>query len=147
MSVPALRASEDDRERVIRELREHFAAGRLTSDEFSERVSAVYDAATLGELAEATRDLPALTEARKEALEREIRKWVVHGWRVESRSEHSAVLVAGTNPNHALHALLTLFTGLWAIVWLAVALTGGEDRVLLEVDELGNVNAEEAPAR
>lgn len=146
MPVPTLRASEEDRERVVRELTEHFAAGRLTAEEFSERVSDVYDAATLGELAQATRDLPALTEARKEALDREIRKWVLRGWRVESQSEYSAVMVAGSGPNHALHALLTLFTGVWAFVWLAVAFFGGEDRVLLEVDELGNVSAEDAPA-
>lgn len=41
---------------------------------------------------------------------------------------------------HFFHALMTLVTGgLWAVVWLAIALGRREDRVRLEVDEWGNV--------
>jgi len=40
-------------------LERHTSAGRLTLDEFSDRVGAVFAAATLGELALVTRDLPA----------------------------------------------------------------------------------------
>ncbi|WP_320066471.1 DUF1707 domain-containing protein [Micromonospora sp. RTGN7] len=53
-----LRASDDDRHRVVAELQRHTAAGRLTLDEFSERVGAVWAARTLGDLASVTRDLP-----------------------------------------------------------------------------------------
>ncbi|MEU5787875.1 DUF1707 domain-containing protein [Micromonospora purpureochromogenes] len=53
-----LRASDDDRHRVVAELQRHTGAGRLTLDEFSDRVAAVWTARTLGELAELTRDLP-----------------------------------------------------------------------------------------
>ncbi|MFF5179593.1 DUF1707 domain-containing protein [Micromonospora sp. NPDC000316] len=55
-----LRASDDDRHRVVAELHLHTAAGRLTLDEFSERAAAVWTARTLGDLAVLTRDLPAL---------------------------------------------------------------------------------------
>jgi len=55
-----LRASDDDRHRVVAELHRHTTAGRLTLDEFSERVGAVWTARTLGDLAALTRDLPAL---------------------------------------------------------------------------------------
>jgi hypothetical protein len=42
--------------------------------------------------------------------------------------------------SHLMHALLTVLTGgLWAVVWLAMALGRGEDRVRLEVDPWGNV--------
>ncbi|GAA2183771.1 DUF1707 SHOCT-like domain-containing protein [Micromonospora lupini] len=57
-----LRASDDDRHRVVAELHRHTAAGRLTLDEFSERAGAVWTARTLGDLAALTRDLPALPD-------------------------------------------------------------------------------------
>jgi len=53
-----MRASDEDRLRVIAVLQRHTAAGRLSLDEFSERVSSVYSARTLIELATVTRDLP-----------------------------------------------------------------------------------------
>ncbi|MEV4658276.1 DUF1707 domain-containing protein [Micromonospora sp. NPDC049301] len=55
-----LRASDDDRNRVVAELHRHTTAGRLTLDEFSDRVGAVWTSRTLGDLAALTRDLPAL---------------------------------------------------------------------------------------
>jgi hypothetical protein len=54
-----LRASDDDRQRVISLLQRHTEAGRLTLEEFSERVGEVYSARTLGQLAALTHDLPA----------------------------------------------------------------------------------------
>lgn len=54
----ALRASDEDRERVATELRDAHAEGRLTVEEFGERLDAVYAAKTYGELEPITRDLP-----------------------------------------------------------------------------------------
>jgi len=54
-----LRASDADRERVASVLRDSFAEGRLTTDEFQERLEAAYAARTLGQLDGITRDLPA----------------------------------------------------------------------------------------
>jgi hypothetical protein len=54
-----LRASDADRERVIGALESHTAAGRLTLDEFADRVSRVLAAVMHGDLAAATNDLPA----------------------------------------------------------------------------------------
>jgi hypothetical protein len=55
---PGLRASDDDRRRIIAALERHTTAGRLSLDEFSERVGLAYTATTHGELARLTRDLP-----------------------------------------------------------------------------------------
>ena len=55
-----LRASDAQRDSAAAEIREHYAAGRLTDDEFTERLDAVYQARTQGELRELRRDLPAL---------------------------------------------------------------------------------------
>jgi hypothetical protein len=54
-----LRASDEDRERVAREIRDHFAAGRLDRDELDDRLQAVVEARTVGELAALREDLPA----------------------------------------------------------------------------------------
>lgn len=55
---PNIRASDADRERVVEQLRQHTADGRLTMDEFEQRMSAAYEARTYAELAQLTRDLP-----------------------------------------------------------------------------------------
>ncbi|MFG2308424.1 DUF1707 domain-containing protein [Streptomyces sp. NPDC048566] len=56
--LPALRASDADRERVAERLRDALAEGRLDMEEFEERLEAAYTARTYGELAPITRDLP-----------------------------------------------------------------------------------------
>jgi hypothetical protein len=56
---PSLRASDADRERTVVALREHAVDGRLTLEEFTERMSAAYDARTSGELDELVGDLPS----------------------------------------------------------------------------------------
>jgi class 3 adenylate cyclase len=58
-SLPAVRAGDADREQTVVTLREHTAAGRLTLEEFSQRVEQAYAAKTLAELDETQRDLPA----------------------------------------------------------------------------------------
>lgn len=57
---PQLRASDDDRDRTASLLREHHAAGRLTMDEFQERLDATYAAKTVGQLQELLSDLPSI---------------------------------------------------------------------------------------
>jgi hypothetical protein len=54
-----IRASDADREAVVDTLREAFTAGRLTLDEFDDRMSAAYLGKTWGDLRELTTDLPA----------------------------------------------------------------------------------------
>lgn len=56
---PAMRISDADRERVCARLREAFAEGRLTGDEFDERTAAALEAKIEADLAPLTADLPA----------------------------------------------------------------------------------------
>ena len=61
MSGPSqLRISDQERERAAQDLREHFAAGRITEAELSERVQAAYGARTEEELRKLLADLPRL---------------------------------------------------------------------------------------
>ena len=55
---PGLRASDEDRESTVSQLREHGTAGRLDLDELEQRSGAAYAARTYGELAALLADLP-----------------------------------------------------------------------------------------
>jgi hypothetical protein len=55
---PSLRIGDAEREATAAELREHFAHGRLTLEEFNERLDAVFAAKTQSDLSRLTRDLP-----------------------------------------------------------------------------------------
>jgi DUF1707 SHOCT-like domain len=53
-----LRVGDAERTKVTEALHDHFAQGRLTSDELDERLDATLSAKTYGELRQITRDLP-----------------------------------------------------------------------------------------
>lgn len=55
-----LRASDSDREAVAQQLRDHYAAGRITLDEFDERTTTTYAAKTFGDLDGLLVDLPSV---------------------------------------------------------------------------------------
>jgi hypothetical protein len=55
---PSHRVSDDEREQAVASLRDHLLAGRLTLDEFSERVELAYRAQVGRELAQVRQDLP-----------------------------------------------------------------------------------------
>ena len=57
-SQPSLRIGDAEREAVSAELREHYAQGRLTDDEFRQRLDAVFAAKTQRDLQHITSDLP-----------------------------------------------------------------------------------------
>jgi Domain of unknown function (DUF1707) len=53
-----MRISDADREQVTARLREHYAEGRLTSEELDERITAALNAKTFGDLRRVMADLP-----------------------------------------------------------------------------------------
>jgi len=57
-NLPALRASDAERDQVVERLRDASAEGRLTLEEFVERMTSAYEAHTHAELEQLTRDLP-----------------------------------------------------------------------------------------
>ena len=58
MTDRMIRASDQDRDSVVDVLRDAYTDGRLTLDEFEERMSSAYSAKTWTELRELTADLP-----------------------------------------------------------------------------------------
>ena len=78
---------------------------------------------------------------RKELLARAVQSHVAQGYRVESAAgDFGAVLVKGHKPNHLMHLIITLLTlGIWLTGWLIRIAMGSEKRLMLAVDEYGNV--------
>ncbi len=74
-------------------LREHVAAGRLTLDEFSERMSAALEAKTRGELDSVMTDLPASNEAVRRPAETQLAQVATprktSRWHIAVMSGHS----------------------------------------------------------
>jgi len=60
---PDLRVGDAERDTTATLLREHYAQGRLSTDELSERLDSTLSATTQGQLAEITHDLPHLAPA------------------------------------------------------------------------------------
>ena len=82
---------------------------------------------------------PKSSDARKEALAFILERATARGARIENQSDFQAILVEGRPVNHILHLLLSIFTlGFWLIVWIALAIFGGEKRSLVRIDKDGN---------
>jgi len=87
--LPGLRASHEDRDRVVEALRVAGGDGRLSAEELDARLESALTARTLGELAGLTADLPS-APAAKEVLvvEQHGGKYVQEGrWQVPARIE------------------------------------------------------------
>ena len=86
-------------------------------------------------------ELAAKTDTeRKQTLATTVTNRVAQGRRVESQTDFQAILVHGHRPNHLLHLIVTLCTlGLWGLVWLGIAVLGGEKRETVQIDEWGNI--------
>jgi len=85
--LPELRASHEDRNRVVDALRVAGGDGRLSAEELDARLESALNARTLGELAALTEDLP-IAPAAKEVLvvEQHGGKYVQEGrWQVPAR--------------------------------------------------------------
>lgn len=98
---PLIRASDDDRQRVVDLLAEHHVAGRLDQAEFAERMESAYLAKTIGELRRLILDLP----------------------RIEAASRRSGT----ANPKSVRAALASWVSTavLVLVIWLAVSVASG----------------------
>lgn len=105
--LPELRASDEQRERAAQQLRDHFAAGRLSEDEFTERVQSAYSARTEAQLRELLADLPRLP-ASPQQLKAEL---------AERRAHLRRRLIQEAGGGISLFVLCT-------VIWLASGATG-----------------------
>jgi hypothetical protein len=92
--LPDLRASHEDRDRVVDALRVAGGDGRLTAEELDTRLESALSARTLGELAGLTADLPSAPATRDVlVIEQHGGKYVREGrWLVPAhRASHARV--------------------------------------------------------
>ena len=85
---------------------------------------------------------PDSDEERRRAVEQTVEEMLAKGGgRVESHTNHQAIVVYGKPVNHVLHLLLSIFTlGFWLLVWILLSILGGEERRLVHCDEYGHVD-------
>ncbi|MBX6382415.1 MAG: DUF1707 domain-containing protein [Microbispora sp.] len=113
-AAPEMRASDGDRDRVAAALREHMAEGRLTVDEFNERLEQVYQSRTYGELAKITSDLPDIDLNRMPAAAQPVSRPSLPAERDKARA--------------GLRAAWTAWAGASSVnwvIWLLVGLSSG----------------------
>lgn len=80
-------------------------------------------------------------DQRRERLAEVLAYYVQRGARVESRDVTTAIIVSGRPVDHWMHGIISFFTyGLWLPVWFIVAVSGGEKRKTIAVDEFGAVS-------
>jgi hypothetical protein len=91
-SQAAQRASDADRDRAVSVLRDHCVVGRLTLDEFSERIGSALAARTRGDLDAVLADLPVVSPPSPQVPRRRARRWIVA---VMSESESKGRLRLG----------------------------------------------------
>ena len=122
----SIRVSDADRDRVTAQLRDHFAAGRITPGELDERLSAALNAKTFGDLHRIMADLPGPVPAPLGAAPPSLR--AAPAWAVRRRHPPFAplivlalltvLLIPGTG------WLLAAFVNVILLVWLMTFVVG-----------------------
>jgi hypothetical protein len=93
-----IRASDADRDVVVDALREAYTEGRLTADEFDERMSAAYVSRTWGQLRELTVDLPVQPALGADVPGRQLPAPAASPAYPPWRAQDAAVSEPGTDP-------------------------------------------------
>jgi hypothetical protein len=130
----SIRVSDADRDAVTAQLRDHFAAGRITSGELDERLSAALNAKTFGDLRRIMADLPGPVPAPVSAARPPLR--ATPAWGV--RRHHppfpplillalpAALLIPGTG--WLLGAFVTVILLFWLVTFVVGAFAFGRSQ-------------------
>jgi uncharacterized protein DUF1707 len=119
---PRIRASDADRDRAAALLREHHAAGRLTAEEFQERMEKALEAKTLGELDELLADLPAIDLYR---LPHETMRRTPPGARASLVPNDPTGGLARFTPGTVAMGAWAAVTSALVAIWAVTAVLGG----------------------
>lgn len=112
-----LRASDAERDAVIAQLRRHAADGRLTMDEFEDRVAEALAASTRGDLVPVLRELPPLPPESPPPARRSLRDRLGDVPLPSGRTLVSLLAVA--------FAVVMVTQGAWWIVFPLMGVFGG----------------------
>jgi DUF1707 SHOCT-like domain len=121
----SIRVSDTDRDRVTAELRDHFAAGRITPSELDERLSAALNAKTFGDLRRIMADLPGPVPAPLAAVPPPLR--VTPAWAVRRQPPFPPLVVLALLAVLLIPGagwLLAAFVNVILLVWLMTFVVG-----------------------
>ncbi|RBQ22091.1 hypothetical protein DP939_05395 [Spongiactinospora rosea] len=113
-SSPEMRASDSDRDRIAGMLREHYAQGRLSVEEFDERLERLYASKTYGELQVITADLPDI-DMRSYTAGRELEKQAKQADKKAQKEKDSL---------RGAWAGWAAVSGVNWVIWFIISLTG-----------------------
>src|SRR6516162_3545705 len=130
----SIRVSDADRDRVTAQLRDHFAAGRITPGELDERLSAALNAKTFGDLRRIMADLPGPVPALRGGAPTPLR--ATPAWAVRRRNPPfpplillallAALLIPGTG--WLLAAFVNVILLFWVMTFAVGAFAFGRSR-------------------
>jgi DUF1707 SHOCT-like domain len=104
---PDLRIGDADREAAAATLREHYAQGRLTLEEFNQRLDAVFTSTTQSQLSHITRDLPHVPAPAALPV-------AAGGSRERSRREYQS---RGSRPRLGLFPVIIAALATWLLIF------------------------------
>lgn len=83
-------------------------------------------------------------EELEEKFHKKISNLTMEGWRIVDKNEKrlECVLEKGGSFSHTIHAILTLLTCVWGIVWLFQYNKNKPQRMRISFDKNGNYNEE-----
>jgi Domain of unknown function (DUF1707) len=131
-----LRVSDEEREQAAGELREHHLAGRLTSDEFEERLERTYRAATRAQLDELRSDLPMTPATLRAELDRRRGRLRRRLWREASGGAGISAICVGI---WAASGADASFWPVWVIIPTMLPSLGNALRLLGRQPDLDSV--------
>jgi len=129
----SIRVSDADRDRVTAQLRDHFAAGRITVGELDERLSAALNAKTFGDLRRIMADLPGPVPAPLGAAPSPLR--ATPAWAVRRHPPFpplillallAALLIPGAG--WLLAAVVNVILLFWLMTFVAGAVASGRSQ-------------------
>jgi hypothetical protein len=116
-----VRASDAERERAVSSLKRHYAAGRLSTEEFERRVKRAYAAEWRGELRSVMRDLPFELPVDRRRVARGIDRLQQAAYRAHfacfTAFNTAAVSVWAWSGGHEFWPALTLIPGGALLAW------------------------------
>jgi hypothetical protein len=119
-----LRASDDDRERIIARLHKAATEGRIVSEELEQRVAKALKARTYGELDETVADLP-VSGARRGRREVPATRGSHAGWALTLVRSNPWLLLFAIPVVAVTTAMILAMTVIWAVVMVVVMVLGG----------------------
>jgi hypothetical protein len=117
-----LRASDEDRDRIIERLHRASTEGRIASEELEQRVSTALKARTYGELEKTVEDLPGGRSGRSGTAPA---RRTAGGWAVSTIRANPMLLLFVIPGLAVTAALLLAATVVWAVLMVVIMMLGG----------------------